>query len=473
MNVEKVRQQIHNPANTQKKRSLAPKFTSNRFNQVESLTSSFNMGNEVKLLMPKSVKTMKRLSDSMGEVQNIIVNAIGTALVAPVFIKWNPFSKTDEDTRTYSAWRQPVSALITILTQVGIAIPFDRMIENRANRGFYDERYNKTLFQDEKFIEKQIKCLYPNISKDRLEQQRDEKVADQKATLKRMIRENKIVMSTSAGKTHKYSDEAFTNLLNKVLDDKLNSEQTELKRSNEERIPRKIKRKEYYRTHNEEARNIFTKINEMLDTKSPDAVKKYVKGLKKNADKNSELSRIYQDILERRGNSDKELKIALKDKLAKILEDIDKFTETKYPTSKSLADHIKQVETEKRINPIKESIEALENMKKQVAKKQTVAAIETELENIVRDKETHRLFKFNFSDEVAKLLKNQVKNSIKGHKQIVQMIVSFLTLPISCTALNWCYPRFMDAVFPNLSNKKHPKEIKDLTEKANKQMEVK
>lgn len=472
MNVEKVRQQIHNPANAQKKRTQAPKFTSNRLGQVESL-APFNMGNEVKLLMPKSVKTMKRLSDGMGEVQNIIINAIGTALVAPVFIKWNPFSKTDEDTRTYSAWRQPVSALITILTQVGIAIPFDRMIERRANRGFYDERYNKTLFQDEKFIEKQIKCLYPNISNNELERLKTEKMADQKATLKHMIRQNNIVMGTSIGKTHKYSEEAFSNLLNKVLDDKLDFENEELRRSTEERIPQKIKRKEYYRTHNQEAREIFTKINEMVETKSPDAVKKYVKGLKKNVDKNSELSRIYQDILERRGNNDKEVKIALQDKLTKILQDIDEFTEAKYPTAKSLVEHIKQVETNERINPIKESIEVLKNMKKQVAKKQTVASIESELENLVKDNESHRLFKFKFSDEIAKLLQKQIKNNIKGHKQIVQMIVSFLTLPISCTALNWCYPRFMDAVFPNLSNKKHPKEIKDLAEKANKQMEVK
>lgn len=472
MNIEKVRQRINNSASAPQKHPQAPDFMGRSIPYIATPTK-LNMDEEVKLLMPPAVKAMKKVSDNMGEVQNIIINALGTGLVAPIFIKWNPLSKTDEDTRTYSAWRQPVSAVLAIVTQVGITIPFNRMIERRANNGFYDEQYNKTLFQDKDFIKKQIKHLHPYITKDELEIMAKIKMDEQKATLRRMIKENNIVMSTNTGKAHKYSDTAFTNLLNKVLDDKLRFENEELKKCNEITIPKKIQRSEYYRTHNAEALKIFTEIDKKLDTENPKNVKKYVQGLLKKVDKKNELANIYQDILDRRGNNDGELKIAMKHKLKGILEDIGRFTEAQYPTADSLADYIKQLETEIRINPIKESIEALENMKKQVANKQTVASIEAELDTIVRNKETHRLFKFKFSDEIAKALEKQVKNNLKGHKQIMGLIVSFLTLPISCTMLNWCYPRFMDAVFPNLSNKKHPQEVKDLVEKANKQTEVK
>jgi len=471
MNVEKVRQQISNPVRLQKKQHKAPDFTGKIPNV--GTTANINMEDEVRLLMPPAVKAMKKVCDNMGEVQNIIINALGTGLVAPIFIKWNPLSKTDEDTRTYSAWRQPVSAVLAIVTQVGITIPFNRMIERRANNGFYDEQYNKTLFQDKDFIEKQLKRLYPYATKDELARLTKAKMNEQKANLRRMIKENNIVMSTNTGKAHKYSESAFTNLLNKVLDDKLGFENKELKKCEEITIPKKISRCEYYRANHDEALRIFTDIDNKLNKENPKNVKKYVQNLRKKVDAKSELASIYDDILDRRGNKEGDLKIAMKDKLQGILRDIDNYTKDKYPTAESLSEYIKQMETDIRINPIKESIEALEQMKQQVSQKQTVASIETGLDSIVRKNTKHRLFEFKFSDEVAKALEKQIKNNLKGHKQIMGLIVSFLTLPVSCTMLNWCYPRFMDAVFPNLSNKKHPQEVKDLVDKANKQTEVK
>ena len=50
---------------------------------------------DMKNLMPNSFKMMNRLAKNMGEVQNIVLNALATGLVAHIFIKWNPLSKTD------------------------------------------------------------------------------------------------------------------------------------------------------------------------------------------------------------------------------------------------------------------------------------------------------------------------------------------------------------------------------------------
>ena len=65
--------------------------------------------------------------------------------------------------------------------------------------------------------------------------------------------------------------------------------------------------------------------------------------------------------------------------------------------------------------------------------------------------------------------KNNIKNNLKGYKQFTGLIISLAVLPITCCLLNWVYPRFMDAVFPNLSNKKHDNESKQLVDKAPKQ----
>jgi len=472
MNIEKVRYRTNNPAQWQNKPQRKPNFTANVATKVD-IPTGFNMADEVKALMPPMVKAMKKVCDNMGEVQNIIINALGTGLVAPIFIKWNPLSKTDEDTRTYSAWRQPVSAVLAVVTQVGVTIPFNKMIARRANSGFYDEDYNQTLFQDKKYIEKQLKQQHPFATKEQLSKMVARKELEQKQNLRRMIKENNVIMSTHTGKPHKLSDATFNELLDKVLDKKLAFENGELKKCKEITIPNKQARCEYYRANNAEALKIFTEIDRKLDKENPKDVKKYVKNLRKDVKKDSELAKIYDDILDRRGNNEKDLKIAMKDKLKGILRDIDNYTEAKFPTADALKQHITKMETDVRINPILDSIEVLKNMKEQVKSKQTVAHIEASLDTIVKNSDKHRLLDFKFSDEIAKALENKVKNNLKGHKQIMGLIVSFLMLPVSCSLLNWCYPRFMDAVFPHLSNKKHPQEVKDLVEKANKQMEVK
>ena len=97
MKVESVKQRINNQAVQQLYQQYKPNFTARV--QIPERAVDINLKNEIKAFMPPSIKGMKKFSDNMGEVQNIIINALGTGLVAPIFIKWNPLSKTDEDTR--------------------------------------------------------------------------------------------------------------------------------------------------------------------------------------------------------------------------------------------------------------------------------------------------------------------------------------------------------------------------------------
>lgn len=53
---------------------------------------------------------------------NIPINAIGTAVVAPIMIVFNPFAKGEKtENKVYSALRQPVSAVLAIALQTPIS----------------------------------------------------------------------------------------------------------------------------------------------------------------------------------------------------------------------------------------------------------------------------------------------------------------------------------------------------------------
>ena len=123
---------------------------------------------ELKGLMPFGVRVVSKLAEGMGEVQNICINALGTGLVAPIFIKYNPLSKADEDTRTYSAWRQPISAVLAVVTQAGMVAPFNSVISNMAYTGEYPEEYNMSNLKDEKYIRKLLKKSDPSLTADQL-----------------------------------------------------------------------------------------------------------------------------------------------------------------------------------------------------------------------------------------------------------------------------------------------------------------
>ena len=125
--------------------------------QPISMVSTPEIKEVLMKLMPSIFRGMQKLKNSIGEFQNIVINSLGTGLVAPILIKYNFLSKTDEDTRTYTAWRQPISAVLAVLTQALITIPFDFVINKMVNNGEFGIKYNLTFAPDEKLLKKEIK----------------------------------------------------------------------------------------------------------------------------------------------------------------------------------------------------------------------------------------------------------------------------------------------------------------------------
>ena len=64
-------------------------------------------------------------------------------------------------------------------------------------------------------------------------------------------------------------------------------------------------------------------------------------------------------------------------------------------------------------------------------------------------------------NDIAQTYKEFTANKFKMFKQLTKVGVGvFITLPISCTVLNWVYPRFMDLFFPKLAGTKKEADAK-------------
>ncbi len=293
---------------------------------AQAYTRSKDLQKEMSDMVPKSLKTISRMGKFQGEVPSIIINALGTGLIAPIFIKYNFLSKTDDDTRTYSAMRQPISAILAVATQGLMVIPFNRLIDNMCNKGYLGARYNKSAFPDVEFIQKQIKRQNPKLSSKEVKELADKKYLENLC---------KIVENAHNGNTIEY---------------KIKGKKVELSP--------------------EEVKNLLQETTEDM--------------LKNSKDKPEELAII-----------------------------------------KKMQEAIKSGE--------KSTIKELSELAKKIP-------------------DSH------FAFEVVQKHISNVGQNIKAFRQVVGLGVSLAILPLTCSALNWVYPRFMDTFFPGLNTKKKPKQ---------------
>lgn len=98
----------------------------------------------VRAKMDKNVgpirKLYKYLADTKGEMQTQVVNAIFTSTLAPAFIAFNPFSRADKKTKEYTAWRQPISAIIALSGVLPATLAVNAYLDK-----LYNEGYNKSV----------------------------------------------------------------------------------------------------------------------------------------------------------------------------------------------------------------------------------------------------------------------------------------------------------------------------------------
>lgn len=472
MNIDKINLNIKNNGYYSQRQSKAQ---SNQIGFTSNIPQA-TIEKEINALNPSILRGINKLKNNIGEFQDICINALGTGLLAPIFIKYNPLSKTDEDTRTYSAWRQPLSALLAIATQGLFTIPIVSKINSMANEGALNLDCNKTPFKDKDYAMHIMKKLHPGLSKKQREVLADEYLAKQDENLINTLKKENTVYYTIKGQTEpvKISQEKYIETLNKTVDSMLADEEKRLKVCNDVKLTKRIERSEFYRNNYDTSKNLLkeieAKINRTDDVKE---ITKFLKNKHKELKKAKANTQLLDMITETRilGSAGKDKML---EKVKRMQGHVEKY---KGLTSKEQVVEAVKASISERINEHKDSIEFLNKVKKAIAENKTVNDIEEMFKLKIKEaKNANKEFRLAdkvFSKEVANKLKELTKKHIEGVKRIATLAGALIILPISCDLLNRIYPRFMDIAFPKLSSKKHNNESKELVDKATKNSEVK
>ena len=124
----------------------------------------------------KALDLMKKWEYLKGEMGGILITALGTGLVAPIFIGYNPFvkppknatpeeKKENENTKLYTAMRQPISAVLAIIFQASVLKYIDKGLDSvvndpkAASKGFlhYDQQELNTKTYIQSNVRKAMK----------------------------------------------------------------------------------------------------------------------------------------------------------------------------------------------------------------------------------------------------------------------------------------------------------------------------
>ena len=444
-------------------------------------------------LMPSKIKMMVKMHEGMGEVQNQIINAVGTGLVAPVFIKYNPLSKTDEDTRTYTAWRQPVSAILAVGTQAAIVVPFNSLIKKMADIGFFPIHNNSSLFPSDDYLKKQIKEQNPDKSYTKAEMKNAIKAKQKeyaKALEKMILDTNKITVNTTNGIDGKIvkedmKPEDFKKLFKETLDGLIKDETEEMHKATTQKGPKKLARNLFYHEHLDETLKVLDRLRGKagVDTAVEDAAtssdKEIAKAFKKEC--NDTIKDIKKAGYDSKTKSTlieivKELKdinhgITNSAERASFINKIDKMmTSAKQMAAMNsvadISDYVNNI-IKLRISAIDGSTAILKDIREKLETssmtvKEAQDIINAEIAKAKGNKDGimesagQRLRDTvgSLADKIGEQFKKNNKANIEGTKRWLGLASSLAILPVTCWMLNKIYPWFMDLAFPNLSNKK-------------------
>lgn len=468
-------------------------------------------------LFPGKIRVMLKAHENMGEIQNQMINAVGTGFVAPLFIKFNPMSDTDENTRTYTAWRQPVSAVLAVATQCAIVKPFNDLIRWMSDIGYLGQNYNKTLAPSNNYIEKLIKEQNPNkkYTKEELKAEVESIQKQKEKALEKMISNNEIIFDKTSRKGGKtviekapMSENDFKQLVSDTIDSIINSEEAQKLEATTLKTSKKMERALFYNKNAEDSRKVLERISNKINNEYTEAdfstdkiksihtelnkeFKEIIKELKTEAkadpskkETNAELIKIVKGLKSRNiGNEPETIRI-MKYKVDDMLGELN-IVSAKKSTSE-IVDYINK-KIARRTNAIDSVISTLSELKTKLLNseisisqaqevinekiKASTKAVEEKLkaqgitgEEILEHPEYKESLASRMKQKIGslagsvrkQLAKNQ-KANIDAAQRWTGLFVSLAILPVTCWMLNKIYPWFMDLAFPNLSNKKDVK----------------
>ncbi len=469
MKIEKINQNYSAPTLQLKnsQTATAPRFT------------GASLNNEIMEQLPNkaAIKVMEKFKWLKGEIGGILITALGTGAVAPIFIAYNPFVKAPkgateeqkedvENTKKYTAMRQPVSAVLAVLIQTSILKPIDKGLEILFNNPKYAKNLwlalDQSTLSKSSYIEKQVKK--------ELKQQgvkfENTKAFEEEVKKQAKAKENQQINETASklqqtGKIY-INDRTVDNkttaeIVNEIIDNYIDDAKN-LKTGDEGL--KFYKERARILVNNEET---FKQLFAKLPNNGKD-IADYLKAASLKTD-NQDVKTILEEII----NAPENLRSSRCQRTLERIETIKRACDGHFTPDVYLN---KMKETNKALDNI---IENLNGCKIKDFNNLTENAIKSAIEKTAQycryDKNDFRLNKKfreteTFQTNIDELLKKIYKDVTKGYKKVIEKrykgfnqiskiaIGLCLTLPVTCTALNWVYPRFMDLCFPKLSGKK-------------------
>ena len=483
----------------QRSQYATPAFTGGALTNIQKKFLSY---------FPKSERVlynkMNKVADFIqGEMGGIIITGIGTGLVAPWPIAFNPLVKAKpgateeekkevENTKKYTAMRQIVSAILAILIQGGVQKPIDKFLLSLTNdpetAKWFSNIYNQSSFQDAKYITAQVKKEIKKGTTDWKSVMVDGEPAktkeaaiaqlvknrknEQVENLIKAIKDNGVIPTGSVN----LENEKFAQILNEKIDDYIDFAKSS--KIDDTKIGCYVKRgrelidNEAYlrKVLGDDALNTLEKVTvDDAEQISPKALKEYLIMQKETAP-NAETKQILSELI---NDSDNTRESFCRRTLERIDSDKAACKDGKY-TMDGYYDYLM-----KKNNALEAKANEFEALKIKDLKEATPQKIKQIIGKLAEvchfdknDDSARRIFcrtgvfDPRNTEEIIPKICNDLVSAYKdfaGHKfkmfkQMTKVLVGVgVTLPISCTALNWIYPRFMDICFPSLAGKKTEK----------------
>lgn len=454
-------------------------------------------------------KLYKYLADTKGEIQTQLVTAIFTSTLAPAFIAFNPLSHADKKTKEYTAWRQPISAVIAVTGGLAMTLGINSYLDRIHNEGF-NKAIDLRSQPSDSYLKAQFKAEY--------------KEAVAKNSLKEFLAKYEPQnISEKLGSTERFNGNTPTKLYKQACIEgyvkTVQCERTKLFTSLIVEDPKGITINETTKVISasvkdpktgkvslrEIGRNIpnmttqkeldeYLQNNNLHNRKVSDFLHKefgfefYEDGRFKPYTINSKLKSVKaRDVLEALGLvqegkiSEPELKEALlrirqerhAPALAKILKTtVERAKEAFEEVGKDASSnvefalgedgvHVKTINLGHLLHPLDYNIEH-GRLQEFMDMKMANAMI------YLKDSLKGNLKHINGEDDLRAIAENMLKVNAKkmnshfgNYKFFAAIFCNLFTTAITCTVLNWVYPRIMDRYFPNLSKKDDKADVKE------------
>jgi len=377
--------------------------------------------------------------EHQGEALNILVTAVGTAIICPLFIRYNPFSKEDKDTRAYSAWRQPISAVIAVLTQLTITKWFNNWMAKTASTS--DKNGNAVFTRadlrakpHERYLKRIIKLEHPEFN--------DKQVAEM-VKIRQIDAEKRVI----AAKRVEYKDKKVS-INDMMCQDTLDKAKEDLYKNLTEECEAEIKTQFGKSSEDLSSAKLNKFLKEKLETKAKAQNMTSAELIRKTAEKNIEKEVIGETVLKtyirRLKNSGKTLDEAIK---LCTEGDLNSYIQECIKDNKHLAEKFSGLSSEE---IAKDAIKKLQYVKEYESAKK--------LGEFTSIRDLGKSFnEILHNVKIKKMVRAKTKDAQKIFKlnnTQLGLIVTLLTLPISCGILNWAYPRIMEKIMPEMAAKK-------------------